>query len=149
MEMQVRTYDVVPISPSLGMVAFVEGTKPLKALLTDPALIPPEAVAAADDKYARFILSKGGNLERPGMAWRAQVSQTDSAMLFDNFASITKAILFVCLTRSSGRHVTQKKGCWPSCWACDKSVASASDMQLLLLSCIKIVNLDCALQHNC
>ena len=48
------------------MVAFVGGTKPLKALLTDPALIPPEAVAAADDKYARFILSKGGNLERPG-----------------------------------------------------------------------------------
>lgn len=64
--MQVRTYDVVPISPSLGMVAFVPGTKPLKALLTDPALVSPEAVAAADNRYSTFILTKGGNLERAG-----------------------------------------------------------------------------------
>lgn len=64
--LQVRTYDVVPISPSLGMVAFVPGTRPLKALLTDPALVAPEAVAAADNRYSTFILTKGGNLERAG-----------------------------------------------------------------------------------
>ena len=64
--MQVHTYDVVPISSSLGMVAFVAGTKPLKALLTDPALMSPEAVAAADNRYSTFILTKGGNLERAG-----------------------------------------------------------------------------------
>ncbi len=64
---QVRTYDVVPITPSLGMVAFVAGTTPLKALLTDPALIPGEAIAAADEKYSRFIMAKGGNLERAGL----------------------------------------------------------------------------------
>lgn len=61
-----RLYDVIPITPSLGMVAFVPGTQPLKALLTDPALIPGEAVAAADAKYHAFIMSKGGNLERAG-----------------------------------------------------------------------------------
>lgn len=66
MSLQVRTYDVVPISPSLGMVAFVAGTKPLKALLTDPALVPAEAIAAADNRYSTFILTKGGNLERAG-----------------------------------------------------------------------------------
>jgi len=65
--LQVRTYDVVPITPSLGMVAFVAGTTPLKALLTDPALIPGEAIAAADEKYSRFIMAKGGNLERAGL----------------------------------------------------------------------------------
>ncbi|KAL3131372.1 hypothetical protein ABBQ38_007687 [Trebouxia sp. C0009 RCD-2024] len=64
--LKVCTYDVVPISPSLGMVAFVPGTKPLKALLTDPTLLPPEAVAAADNRYSTFILTKGGNLERAG-----------------------------------------------------------------------------------
>ncbi len=64
---QVRTYDVLPITPSLGMVAFVAGTTPLKALLTDPALIPGEAIAAADEKYSRFIMAKGGNLERAGL----------------------------------------------------------------------------------
>ena len=64
---QVRTYDVVPITPSLGMVAFVAGTTPLKALLTDPTLIPGEAIAAADEKYSRFIMAKGGNLERAGL----------------------------------------------------------------------------------
>ena len=63
---QVRTYDVVPISPSLGMVVFVPGTKPLKALLTDPALVPADAIAAADSRYSTFILTKGGNLERAG-----------------------------------------------------------------------------------
>lgn len=31
----VRTYDVVPISSSLGMMAFVEGTSPLLAVLRD------------------------------------------------------------------------------------------------------------------
>lgn len=62
-----RTYDVVPITPSLGMVAFVAGTTPLKALLTDPALIPGEAIAAADEKYSRFIMAKGGNLDRAGL----------------------------------------------------------------------------------
>lgn len=65
---QVRTYDVVPITPSLGMVAFVEGTKPLKALLTDPALIAADAIAAADEKFARFIMTKGGNLDRAGLS---------------------------------------------------------------------------------
>ena len=65
--LQVRTYDVVPISPSLGMVAFVPGTKPLKALLTDPALVSQEAVAAADNRYSTFILTKGANLERAGL----------------------------------------------------------------------------------
>lgn len=50
------------------MVAFVPGTQPLKALLTDPALIPGEAVAAADAKYHSFIMNKGGNLERAGWA---------------------------------------------------------------------------------
>ena len=66
MSVQVRTYDVVPISPSLGMLAFVAGTKTLKALLTDPALLSPEAMAAADNRYNTFILTKGGNLERAG-----------------------------------------------------------------------------------
>ena len=64
--LQVRTYDVVPVTPSLGMVAFVAGTQPLKGLLTNPALLPPEAIAAADEKYHRFIMAKGGNLERAG-----------------------------------------------------------------------------------
>lgn len=49
------------------MLAFVEGTTPLKALLTRPTLIPPEAVAAADETYSRFITNKGGNLERAGL----------------------------------------------------------------------------------
>ena len=48
------------------MVAFVPGTKPLKALLTDPTLLPAEAIAAADNRYNTFILTKGGNLERAG-----------------------------------------------------------------------------------
>lgn len=76
--LQIRTYDVVPISPSLGMVAFVPGTKPLKALLTDPALVPADAITAADNRYSTFILTKGGNLERAGniartMSCRAKV----------------------------------------------------------------------------
>ena len=75
--MQVRTYDVVPISPSLGMVAFVPGTKLLKALLTDPTLVSPEAVAAADNRYSTFILTKGGNLERAG---QLHTASTHSAL---------------------------------------------------------------------
>ena len=40
--LQVQTYDVVPISESLGVVAFVPGTIPLLAVLTQPSLIPQE-----------------------------------------------------------------------------------------------------------
>ena len=43
--MQVRTYDVVPISSSLGIVEFVPGTQPLKesicTFLSEEVSAPP------------------------------------------------------------------------------------------------------------
>ena len=39
---QVQTYDVVPMSESLGAVAFVPDTIPLMAQLSQPNLIPIE-----------------------------------------------------------------------------------------------------------
>ena len=64
--LQVQTYDVVPISPSLGMVAFVPGTKPLKAVVTDPALIPAASLAAADAAFQKFISAKGSGAANVG-----------------------------------------------------------------------------------
>ena len=40
MTLQVRTYDVVPVSSSLGLVEFVPGTQPLKNAIM--AFIEPE-----------------------------------------------------------------------------------------------------------
>ena len=64
--LQIRTYDVVPISASLGMLAFVPGTKPLKAVVTDPALMPPAAVEAAEEAFRGFITSKGSGAQGAG-----------------------------------------------------------------------------------
>ena len=64
--MQIRIYDVVPISPSLGMVAFVPGTKPLKAVVTDPALVPEASLEAADAAFRQFIATKGSGTQNAG-----------------------------------------------------------------------------------
>ena len=47
--LQVRTYAVVPIRESLGLVAFVGGTQPLKAVITHPSLVPKEVRAQCLD----------------------------------------------------------------------------------------------------
>lgn len=47
--LQVRTYAVVPIRESLGLVAFVGGTQPLKAVITHPSLVPKEVRAPCPD----------------------------------------------------------------------------------------------------
>lgn len=57
---------MVPISASLGMLAFVPGTKPLKAVVTDPALMPQAAVDAADEAFRSFITSKGAGAQGSG-----------------------------------------------------------------------------------
>ncbi|KAK9829312.1 hypothetical protein WJX72_005143 [[Myrmecia] bisecta] len=64
--LQVRTYDVVPVTPSLGLVAFVPGTKPLKAVVTEPGLISDDPTDSnndllrADAAYAKGIASLAG-----------------------------------------------------------------------------------------
>ncbi len=40
--MQVRTYSVVPIGLTLGLVAFVEDSQSLKDVISKPSLIPKE-----------------------------------------------------------------------------------------------------------
>ena len=48
------------------MLAFVPGTKPLKAVVTDPALMPQAAVDAADEAFRSFITSKGAGAQGSG-----------------------------------------------------------------------------------
>jgi hypothetical protein len=40
--MQVRTYSVVPVGLTLGLVAFVEDSQSLKDVITKPSLVPKE-----------------------------------------------------------------------------------------------------------
>ena len=64
--LQVRTYDVVPVSSSLGLVEFVPGTQPLKSAIM--AFIEPE-VCWNLANFADFIASAaplGQYRRRPG-----------------------------------------------------------------------------------
>ncbi|KAK9796984.1 hypothetical protein WJX73_006710 [Symbiochloris irregularis] len=49
--LQVETYDVVPMTESLGMVAFVPDTLPLLAVVTNPLLMPAEEFIKAHKAY--------------------------------------------------------------------------------------------------
>lgn len=80
-DVQVQTYDVVPISPSLGMVAFVPGTKPLKAVMTDPALVPEASVAAADAAFSKFITAKGSGCQNVGESQLIVIARPDLMIL--------------------------------------------------------------------
>ena len=48
------------------MVAFVPGTKPLKAVVTDPALVPEASLEAANAAFHKFIATKGSGTQSPG-----------------------------------------------------------------------------------
>ena len=50
MSLQVATYDVVPITPALGMLAFVGGTRPLLDVIS-PDLVDASGTAS-DSFYA-------------------------------------------------------------------------------------------------
>eukprot|EP00877_Chromochloris_zofingiensis_P010400 jgi/Chrzof1/5613/Cz16g08340.t1 len=49
-----RTFDVVPMLPRLGILEFVEGTTPLEGAMV-PSTIPPADVEAASNAYVRLI----------------------------------------------------------------------------------------------
>ena len=48
---QVRTYDVIPVSPSVGLMAFVPDTRQLQSVIED--IVGKEDISAADVAYKK------------------------------------------------------------------------------------------------
>ncbi|KAK9813338.1 hypothetical protein WJX73_001242 [Symbiochloris irregularis] len=61
--LQVKTYDVVPINDSLGMVAFVPGTLPLLSVIQGSHPQAEEEMSAADEAFGKYITVAGGSEE--------------------------------------------------------------------------------------
>ena len=59
------------MSPTLGLVAFVPGTRPLESVLHGP--ITEESYRAALEKYQRFVDSMGGYVAALGKGVRHHV----------------------------------------------------------------------------
>ncbi|KAK9832515.1 hypothetical protein WJX81_003666 [Elliptochloris bilobata] len=58
--LQVRTYAVVPVRSSLGMVEFVGDTQPLKQAIMQPSLVTKEDAEKADASYLEGVTKLAG-----------------------------------------------------------------------------------------
>ena len=77
--MQVRTYDVVPVSSSLGLVEFVPGTQPLKAAIaTYVDAQVQSSVFTSCCQYKRQglpMMQQHMSQSAPALAWKTRRSR--------------------------------------------------------------------------
>ncbi|GMH34457.1 hypothetical protein BSKO_02291 [Bryopsis sp. KO-2023] len=60
--LKMRTYDVIPLSPTLGLLAFVDGTRPLESVMV-PGTIPQSEYKKSAEVFQSFITKGMGGYE--------------------------------------------------------------------------------------